>query len=263
MTAVPCGAFPWQPTDATVDCDYDYTGSIRYYDYTSRTNFFPRGRCSVTCSNNVTVAGASYLSPDGGNYYYCHPDMSTWLGIEPTCQEKPCGDFPWDTADVTVDCNYDYSRTLTWPDVVYFRGSCRVSCLNATLLVGPPGDEIDYRCSVNNASWTGSEPVCIGRFDNTTVTESAVNRVRLVGGDFYGCVELYDNVTQQWGPVVGYSIWDVWETKMAWADLACRDVGFTGSLATHGFPTGRTWPETMSSQFSPSYSRPSETGPNF
>ncbi|XP_078597352.1 uncharacterized protein LOC144873672 [Branchiostoma floridae x Branchiostoma japonicum] len=138
--AVPCGAFPWQPTDATVDCDYGYTSSVRYRDQASRTYFYPRGRCSVTCSNNVTVIGTSYLWPDGGNYYYCHPDMSTWLGIEPTCQEKPCGDFPWDTADVTVDCNYDYRGGWTWPDLVYFRGSCRVSCLNATLLVGPPGE---------------------------------------------------------------------------------------------------------------------------
>ncbi|XP_078597316.1 uncharacterized protein LOC144873640 isoform X2 [Branchiostoma floridae x Branchiostoma japonicum] len=137
------------------------------------------------------------------------------------------------------------------------------------MLVGPPGNDRYYRCNPSNASWTGTEPVCIGGFDNATVTESAVNRVRLVGGDFYGCVELYDDVTQQWGPVVGYRVgsywsYSVWESRMALADLACRDVGFTGGLATHSFPTTGIYGfETISYQFYPSYSRPSETGPNF
>ncbi|XP_066283358.1 uncharacterized protein [Branchiostoma lanceolatum] len=261
-TAAPCGPFPWQPSDATVDCDYGYTSSSRYYDYTTRTRFYPRGRCSVTCLNNQTVVGASYLRPDGGDYYYCHPDLSTWIGMEPTCQEKSCGDFPWNPAEVTVDCDYDYRQTWAWPSPVYVRGRCRVSCLDAELLVGPPGDEIYYNCTVNNASWTGTEPVCIGGFDNSSVTESEANRVRLVGGEFYGCVELYDDVTQQWGPVLTH-VYDVWDSRMAWVDLVCRDVGFTGGLATHAFPTGRTWPQTISSQFSPSYSRPSDTGPNF
>ncbi|XP_078597042.1 uncharacterized protein LOC144873504 [Branchiostoma floridae x Branchiostoma japonicum] len=159
----PCGPFPWQPTDATVDCDYGYNSSVRYYDRQTRSYFYPEGRCSVTCFNNQTVIGASYLSPDGGNYYYCHPEASTWLGIEPSCQEKPCGDFPWNTTDVTADCDYDFRETWTWPNLLYTRGRCRVSCLNAVLLVGPPGDHSRYySCSVNNASWTGSEPVCIG-----------------------------------------------------------------------------------------------------
>ncbi|XP_066283357.1 uncharacterized protein [Branchiostoma lanceolatum] len=266
-TVGPCGPFPWQPTDATVDCDYDYTSSVRYWDYSTGTYFYPGGRCSATCLNNQTVVGASYLWPDGGNYYYCRPDMSTWIGVEPNCQEKPCGDFPWNNPDVTVDCDYDYRRTWTWPDLLYFSGRCRVSCLNAELLVGPPGDEIYYHCAVNNASWTGSEPVCIGGFDNSSVTESEANRVRLVGGEFYGCVELYDDVTQQWGPVVGINFEPgyepAYESRMAWADLVCRDVGLTGGLATWAFRTGRSYIDMISNHFYPSYSRPSEAGPNF
>ncbi|XP_078594592.1 uncharacterized protein LOC144872397 isoform X2 [Branchiostoma floridae x Branchiostoma japonicum] len=266
----PCGPFPWQPTDATVDCDYGYTSSVRYWDEASSGRFYPRGRCSVTCSNNLTVAGASALNPDGGSHYYCRPDMSTWLGVEPSCQEKLCGDFPWkNNADITVDCDYDYSGTwAAWYSVVYYRGRCRVSCLDAELLVGPPVHSGRYySCNVYNASWTGTEPVCIGGFYNTTVTESAANRVRLVGGDFYGCVELYDDVTQQWGPVVGFSF-DEYEPahkyRMAWAGLVCRDVGLTGGLATHAFPTtDQSWYDTISSHFYRSYSRPNNTGPNF
>ncbi|CAH1264418.1 OIT3 [Branchiostoma lanceolatum] len=263
----PCGPFPWQPTDATVDCDYGYTGNRSYYDYTTGTRFYPGGRCSVTCSNNQTVAGASYLHPDGGNYYYCHPGASTWLGIAPSCQEKPCGDFPWNTAEVTVDCDYDHRQTWTNPSLLYVRGRCRVSCLNASLLVGPPGDyDPYYSCSVSNASWTGTEPVCIGGFDSSSVAESEANRVRLVGGEFYGCVELYDDVTQQWGPVVGFSLNvynPAYESRMAWADLVCRDVGFIGGLATNAFPTGGTSITPISEQFYTSYSRPNDTGPNF
>ncbi|XP_078594584.1 uncharacterized protein LOC144872394 isoform X2 [Branchiostoma floridae x Branchiostoma japonicum] len=267
--ADPCGPFPWQPTDATVDCDYEFYNSSRiYYDRQTRSRFYPAGRCSVTCLNNQTVTGASYLYPDGGNYYYCHPGASTWLGIAPSCQEKPCGDFPWKhNPNVTVDCDYDYREPWTWPSLVYIRGRCRVTCLDAELLVGPPvHNNMYYSCSVKNASWTGTEPVCIGGFDNTAVTESAANRVRLVGGDFYGCVELYDDVTQQWGPVTGFSFDEyapAHDSRMAWADLVCRDVGFTGGLATHAFPTGQTWHDKISSQFSSSYSRPNNTGPNF
>ncbi|XP_019633983.1 PREDICTED: uncharacterized protein LOC109477302 [Branchiostoma belcheri] len=266
-TVGPCGTFPWQPTDATVDCDYSYTSSIRYRYYTSSTSydFYPNGRCSVNCSNNLPVTGASVIYPDGGGYYYCHPGDSMWLGIEPSCHEKPCGDFPWNTPDVTVDCDYDYRGTFQdGPGYVHVRGRCSMTCLNATMLVGPP-DGGYYSCSVNNASWTGTEPVCIGGYDNSSVTESKANRVRLVGGEFYGCVELYDNVTQQWGPVTGFSFEynPVWESRMSWADLVCRDVGFSGGLATYAFRTGNRWIMAISWQMSPSYTRPSDTGPNF
>ncbi|XP_066283356.1 uncharacterized protein [Branchiostoma lanceolatum] len=265
----PCGPFSWQPSDATVDCDYGYNSSRSYYDYQTDTSFYPEGRCSVTCSNNQTVAGTSYVSPDEGNYYYCHPGASTWLGIAPSCKEKPCGDFPWNNPDVTVDCDYDYAGAWDGPSLLYYRGRCRVSCVNAELLVGPPVHHSKYySCSVSNASWTGTEPGCIGGFDNSSVTESEANRVRLVGGEFYGCVELYDDVTQQWGPVVGFSFDEyvynpAHESRMAWADLVCRDVGFTGGLATHAFPSGRTGIDKISNHFYPSYSRPSDTGPNF
>ncbi|CAH1253105.1 HSD17B6 [Branchiostoma lanceolatum] len=266
----PCGPFPWQPTDATVDCDYSFTGSRSYRDDVTGSRFYPGGRCSVICSNNLTVMGAPYLSGDGGNYYYCHPGASTWLGIAPSCQERPCGDFPWNTADVTVDCDYGYRGAWPYPRRVEFSGRCRVSCLNAELLVGPPGNNLHgsgtyYYCSFNNASWTGTEPVCIGGFDNSSVTESEANRVRLVGGEFYGCVELYDDVTQQWGPVTAF--WQgLWESRMAWADLVCRDVGFTGGLATHAHServTDRSWLNPISFYFYASYNRPSKTGPNF
>ncbi|XP_078597034.1 uncharacterized protein LOC144873499 isoform X2 [Branchiostoma floridae x Branchiostoma japonicum] len=103
-----------------------------------------------------------------------------------------------------------------------------------------------------------------GGFNMSSATEMETNRVRLVGGDFYGCVELYDNVTQQWGPVVGFTVFpNVDDSRMAWADLACRDVGFTGGLATHAFPNGGTWLRAISDRFYPSYARPNETGPNF
>ncbi|XP_066283348.1 uncharacterized protein [Branchiostoma lanceolatum] len=264
----PCGPFPWQPTDATIDCDYGYTGNRSYRDYQTGTRFYPGGRCSVICSNNLTVMGAPYLSPDGGNYYYCHPGASTWLGIAPSCQEKPCGDFPWNNPDVTVDCDYDDGGIWNiWNNVLYYRGRCRVSCVNAELLVGPPVHHSTYySCSISNASWTGTEPVCIGGFDSSSVAESEANRVRLVGGEFYGCVELYDDVTQQWGPVVGFSLNvynPAYESRMAWADLVCRDVGFIGGLATNAFPTGGTSITPISEQFYTSYSRPNDTGPNF
>eukprot|EP00058_Branchiostoma_floridae_P001570 XP_002587058.1 hypothetical protein BRAFLDRAFT_102977 [Branchiostoma floridae] len=188
--------------------------------------------------------------------------------------EKPCGDFPdaWNTSDVKVDCEYDYRETWATPSVVDVLGRCNVSCLNGTMLVGPSHASAEhvapisyYYCIANNAKWGGVEPVCIGGFDNSVVTESAANRVRLVGGDFYGCVELYDDVTQQWGPVVGFEYMSPgpWDYRMAWADLACRDVGFTGGLDTHAFPKGETWLRSISDQFYTSYSRPSETGPNF
>ncbi|XP_019632678.1 PREDICTED: deleted in malignant brain tumors 1 protein-like [Branchiostoma belcheri] len=63
------------------------------------------------------------------------------------------------------------------------------------------------------------------------------NGIRLVGGEFYGCVELYDDVTQQWGPVRGWDpvILEGSGLKMALADLACRNLGFSGVLATAAY----------------------------
>ncbi|CAH1264420.1 Hypp2984 [Branchiostoma lanceolatum] len=265
----PCGKFPWSPADATVDCDYSYYSPRSYWDYITRTQLYGglRGRCEVRCAPPLVTTGAPLLHPDGRGYFYCHAQTATWLGQGPQCQERPCGEFPWNNPDVTVECDYDYTVAWGWP--VSYRGRCRVSCLNATMLVGPSGDRnTDYLCSVNNASWTGSEPVCIGGFDNSSVTESEANRVRLVGGEFYGCVELYDDVTQQWGPVTGFRFDEfepAHEFRMAWADLVCRDVGFTEGLATHVLPLDSSyhWIQTISSQFYRSYSRPSDTGPNF
>eukprot|EP00058_Branchiostoma_floridae_P019038 XP_002604527.1 hypothetical protein BRAFLDRAFT_79371 [Branchiostoma floridae] len=82
-----------------------------------------------------------------------------------------------------------------------------------------------------------------------------VHRDPAGGGEFYGCVELYDNVTQQWGPVRG---WDVdfygnghHETRMSWADLACKNLGFREGLATFGFLGGGV--TYLQWRYSPSY----------
>ncbi|XP_035665447.1 uncharacterized protein LOC118408699, partial [Branchiostoma floridae] len=156
-------------------------------------------------------------------------------------------------------------------DVEVVRGYCNVSCRNAELFLDPPvqGDPPSHHyCFVNNGTWNGTEPVCIGGFDNSVVRESETNRVRLVGGDFYGCVEMYDDVTRQWGPVSGLGFAEYYYTSnrgplMAWADLVCRDVGFTGALATHAYPKGSSLLNPISDYFHPSYSRPSDTGPIF
>ncbi|KAI8483732.1 hypothetical protein Bbelb_385240 [Branchiostoma belcheri] len=164
---------------------------------------------------------------------------------------RPCGDFPWDTDDVTVSCDYTYSDVkTTWSqDPLVLHGRCTVTCPpEADMLVGPPYSDDSYGygvhdgayyCNVGNSTWMGSEPVCLGRYDNSTVITDDTNRTRLVGGEFYGCVEMYDGVTGLWGPVMG---WDIsyewashWEDRMSWADLACRDLGFREGLATNAY----------------------------
>ncbi|XP_066269358.1 uncharacterized protein [Branchiostoma lanceolatum] len=151
---------------------------------------------------------------------------------------KPCGDFPWETDGVTVQCDYNH-----WNGNEFF-GRCSVACdREAALLIGPPyavyTTVVDgaYYCNTNNGSWLGTEPVCLGRYNSSTMVTDESNTIRLVGGEFYGCVEMYDDVTQQWGPVRGWSLWgdDEHEQRMAWADVACRSLGFPAGLATHAF----------------------------
>ncbi|XP_035692618.1 uncharacterized protein LOC118427088 [Branchiostoma floridae] len=93
---------------------------------------------------------------------------------------RPCGDFPWDNGDVTVDCDYSYVEVKQWhswsgtpPDdpVLVLRGRCTVTCpVGADVLVGPPysdysGWDLDdgaYYCNAGNSTWMGTEPVCLG-----------------------------------------------------------------------------------------------------
>ncbi|XP_019617617.1 PREDICTED: uncharacterized protein LOC109464941, partial [Branchiostoma belcheri] len=159
---------------------------------------------------------------------------------------KPCGNFPWDTDDVTVSCNYTYTDVKQWgstePPIV-LQGRCTVTCLpEADMLVGPPYSDDSYGygvedgayyCNVGNSTWMGAEPVCLGGYDNSNVITDDTNTVRLVGGEFYGCVELYDDVTRQWGPVRGWSAYR--QDRMSWADLACRNLGFREGLATAAY----------------------------
>ncbi|XP_035659961.1 CUB and zona pellucida-like domain-containing protein 1 [Branchiostoma floridae] len=156
-------------------------------------------------------------------------------GLEGT---KPCGDFPWDTSDVTVQCDYDW-----WSGQELF-GKCSVFCnRDAEWLVGPPyavytlASDGGYYCNKDNRTWLGTEPVCLGQYDNATMVTDETNRIRLVGGEFYGCVEMYDNVTNQWGPLRGWNLWGdhQHEERMAWADVACRSLGFPSVLATHAY----------------------------
>ncbi|XP_019636946.1 PREDICTED: uncharacterized protein LOC109479418 [Branchiostoma belcheri] len=170
--------------------------------------------------------------------------------ITTTEDPRPCGDFPWDTTDgVRVDCDYTYheirkSGLSGWE----FLGRCNVTCPNeAEFLVGPPFSvtggyfyeyimEGDYYCNRDNRTWLGTQPVCLGRLNNATMVTDESNGIRLVGGEFYGCVELYDNVTQQWGPVRGWDVAYLVETKrVPLADLACRNLGFSGVLATGAY----------------------------
>ncbi|XP_078665704.1 uncharacterized protein LOC144908069 [Branchiostoma floridae x Branchiostoma belcheri] len=174
---------------------------------------------------------------------------------------RPCGDFPWDTDDVIVSCDYTYSYYSSYE---HRHGRCTVTCpVEADMLVGPPHSDYSptmhdgaYYCNVGNSTWMGSEPVCLGRYDNSTVITDDTNRVRLVGGEFYGCVEMYDDVTGQWGPVSG---WDVryygprYESRMSWADLACRDLGFREGLATYAYPRTNSWVSSLQSHYHPSY----------
>ncbi|KAI8505990.1 hypothetical protein Bbelb_163430 [Branchiostoma belcheri] len=168
--------------------------------------------------------------------------------IATTEDPKPCGDFPWDTDGVRVDCDYTYHEIRRNLGDVYgweFLGRCNVTCPNeAEFLVGPPFTytggwqpyimEGVYYCNRDNRTWLGTQPVCLGRFNDTTIVTDETNGIRLVGGEFYGFVELYDNVTQQWGPVRGWDVEQL-EVKMPLADLACRNLGFSGGLATAAY----------------------------
>eukprot|EP00058_Branchiostoma_floridae_P019061 XP_002604550.1 hypothetical protein BRAFLDRAFT_79412 [Branchiostoma floridae] len=196
-----------------------------------------------------------------------------------TTEWRPCGDFPWDTDDITVDCDYSYTDVKQWygdssatdappePPLV-LQGRCTVTCpVEAdSMLVGPPvsegyylGDGA-YYCNVGNRTWMGSEPVCLGHYDvDYTATTDESNTIRLVGGEFYGCVELYDNVTGQWGPVrgwrVGYGDSDH-DARMSWADLACRTLGFREGLATWAYTANggsQAWGDMLQYLYRPSY----------
>ncbi|XP_035682518.1 uncharacterized protein LOC118419941 [Branchiostoma floridae] len=183
---------------------------------------------------------------------------------------RPCGDFPWDTDDVTVDCDYSYTDVKQWngdptePPLV-LQGRCTVTCpVEADMLVGPvysssPGYYVRdgaYYCNVGNRTWTGSEPVCLSHYDNTRVITNESTGTRLVGGEFYGCVELYDDVTGQWGPVKGWRGYR--EDRMSWANLACRDLGFREGLATWAYRLtngvfNNSWALPLQEQYRPSY----------
>ncbi|XP_078590367.1 ZP domain-containing protein-like [Branchiostoma floridae x Branchiostoma japonicum] len=160
-----------------------------------------------------------------------------------TSGTRPCGDFPWpDAAVEAVNCDYDYEYHYYYGPV---KGRCSVKCSDEDqLLVGPPAYYGDwtiggyYPCSLFNMTWQGVEPRCLGPYNSSMVITDESNTTRLVGGEFYGCVELYDNVTQQWGPVRGWAVtaWGSHHLKrMSWADLACRNLGFRDGLATTGY----------------------------
>ncbi|XP_019633041.1 PREDICTED: uncharacterized protein LOC109476511 isoform X2 [Branchiostoma belcheri] len=165
----------------------------------------------------------------------------------PVADWRPCGDFPWDTDDVTVSCDYTYTDVKRpWSgNPLVLQGRCTVTCPpEADMLVGPVsnpyGDAYGlkdgaYYCNVGNSTWMGSEPVCLGQYDSSTVITDDTNMVRLVGGEFYGCVEMYDDVTGQWGPVRGWNMNAGRDNRIFWADLACRDLGFREGLATHAY----------------------------
>ncbi|XP_035688505.1 ZP domain-containing protein-like [Branchiostoma floridae] len=113
-----------------------------------------------------------------------------------TSDWRPCGDFPWDTDDVTVACDYSYTDVKQWngyppePPLV-LQGRCTVTCpVEADMLVGPPVSDYDgyvvmdgaYYCNVGNRTWMGSEPVCLGRYDvNSIVITDESTGTRLVG----------------------------------------------------------------------------------
>ncbi|XP_066269356.1 ZP domain-containing protein-like [Branchiostoma lanceolatum] len=188
---------------------------------------------------------------------------------------KPCGDFQWDTDNVTVDCDYNYYdiRQLWWSELRYeLFGRCNVTCpVEADMLVGPPYTERyisdgAYFCNRDNRTWLGTPPVCLGRYDNATMVRDESNTVRLVGGEFYGCVEMYDYMTQQWGPVRGLTRWIYYEheQRVAWAEFACMNLGFPGGLATTAYQLsdgsikildrwGSVYPQYLSYYYEPSY----------
>eukprot|EP00058_Branchiostoma_floridae_P019060 XP_002604549.1 hypothetical protein BRAFLDRAFT_79411 [Branchiostoma floridae] len=102
-------------------------------------------------------------------------------------------------------------------------------------------------------------PTTSGRYNNSVVITDESTGTRLVGGEFHGCVELYDNVTRQWGPVRGWSPDSRHhEARMSWADLACRSLGFREGLATTGFTltngvVSDTWIMYLRWLYQPSY----------
>ncbi|KAI8483731.1 hypothetical protein Bbelb_385230 [Branchiostoma belcheri] len=184
---------------------------------------------------------------------------------------RPCGDFPWDTDDVTVGCDYTYTDVKQWhgaglePPLV-LQGRCAVTCPpEADMLVGPPFSHYytgygvndgTYYCNVGNSTWMGSEPVCLGGYSSSTVITDDTNTVRLVGGEFYGCVELYDDVTGQWGPFRGWGAYR--QDRMSWVDLACRNLGFREGLATAAYELSNGvvrvyWFPTLQDHYHPSY----------
>ncbi|XP_066269395.1 uncharacterized protein [Branchiostoma lanceolatum] len=162
--------------------------------------------------------------------------------------DKPCGEFPWPSDDYTVNCDYRYSRP-SYYDVVP-QGRCQVRCPpDSEVLVGPPADGNQgltdgfYYCNMVNGTWLGTEPVCLGFYNNVTMVTDESKGIRLVGGASYGCVELYDNITQQWGPVRGWVLDNfdpIDHAQMEWANLACRNLRFSSGLATKAY-VRREW----------------------
>eukprot|EP00058_Branchiostoma_floridae_P019062 XP_002604551.1 hypothetical protein BRAFLDRAFT_79413 [Branchiostoma floridae] len=178
----------------------------------------------------------------------------------------------YDAEVEAVNCDYDYEHHYYYGPV---KGRCSVKCSDEDhVLVGPPVYNGDwniggyYTCSLANMTWQGVEPRCLGPYNNSVVITDESNTIRLVGGEFYGCVELYDNVTQQWGPVRGWAVtaWGSHHVKrMSWADLACRNLGFRDGLATTGYElisgvVSDIWIDYLQRLYHPTY--PS-TGPQF
>ncbi|KAI8497295.1 hypothetical protein Bbelb_252440 [Branchiostoma belcheri] len=102
-----------------------------------------------------------------------------------------------------------------------------------------------------------------GGYNSSVVITDDTNTVRLVGGEFYGCVELYDDVTRQWGPVGGWEPWEYgihYDARMSWADLACRNLGFREGLATAAYELSNgvvsgpyPWAVSLQDHYRPSY----------
>ncbi|XP_078664818.1 uncharacterized protein LOC144907538 [Branchiostoma floridae x Branchiostoma belcheri] len=176
--------------------------------------------------------------------------------VRPTFPEKPCGEFPWPSEDreYTVNCDYS-SRFPNFVDVEP-QGRCKVRCPpNSTeFLVGPPFDGNQgltdglYYCNRLNGTWLGSQPVCLGFYNNATMVTDESKGIRLVGGASYGYVELFDNVTQQWGPVRGRREGgdDPFDNaQMELVDLACRNLRFSSGLATTAYVRKDWWEDDM------------------
>ncbi|XP_078594258.1 uncharacterized protein LOC144872021 [Branchiostoma floridae x Branchiostoma japonicum] len=191
-----------------------------------------------------TPAAWEQLDYNPSNYRYSTYNY-TILDSCPSADPRPCGDFPWpDAAVEAVNCDYDYQH-YSYPDV---KGRCNVKCSDEDdLLVGPPYFNYHlpwydlsgtYVCMLSNMTWLGEEPRCLGQCDNSVVITDESTGTRLVGGEFYGCVELYDDVTGQWGPVRGWRPYEGeshYEARMSWADLVCKNLGFMEGLATTGY----------------------------